>query len=112
MPVHDWTIVDDGTFHDFHTAWIGEIRTALNADLLPKGYYALAEQHTGHGIADILALHADPQPLPRPLPPPPCPKAAASSSPKRRPASDTGNASNKLRPSAGASPSATSAATA
>jgi hypothetical protein len=74
MPVHDWTIVDDGIFHDFHTAWIGEIRTALNANLLPKGYYALAEQHTGHGIADILALHADPQPLPKPLPPPPMPE--------------------------------------
>jgi hypothetical protein len=44
MPVHDWTRVDDGTFHAFHTLWISEIMKALNAGLLPKGYYALAEQ--------------------------------------------------------------------
>jgi len=68
VPVHDWTIVDDGVFHDFHTVWIAEIRTALNANLLPSGYYALAEQHTGYGIADILALHAKPE-EPHVLPP-------------------------------------------
>ena len=68
MPVHDWTIVDHGIFHDFHTVWIAEIRTALNANLLPKGYYALAEQHTGYAVADILTLHANPE-EPRPLPP-------------------------------------------
>jgi hypothetical protein len=70
MPVHDWTRVDDGIFHDFHTVWIGQIRTALNSGLLPNDYYALAEQHAGTSIADILTLHgssADPHPLP-PLP--------------------------------------------
>jgi hypothetical protein len=67
VPVHDWTLVEDGVFHDFHTVWIAEIRSALNANLLPKGYYALAEQHTGYGIADILTLHADPV-EPRALP--------------------------------------------
>lgn len=60
MPVHDWTRVEAGIFHDFHTAWIGEIRTALNGGLLPEGYYALAEQHAGRSIADILTLHAPP----------------------------------------------------
>ena len=29
MPVHDWTRVDAGTFHAFHTLWIGEIMKAL-----------------------------------------------------------------------------------
>ena len=29
MPVHDWTRVDDGTFHAFHTVWISEIMKAL-----------------------------------------------------------------------------------
>ena len=30
MPVHDWTRVEAGIFHDFHTAWIGLIRNTLN----------------------------------------------------------------------------------
>jgi hypothetical protein len=45
MPVHDWTLVDAAIFHDFHTVWSGAIRNALNHGLLPKGYYALAEQN-------------------------------------------------------------------
>lgn len=68
MPVHDWTLVEAGVFHDFHTVWIGMLRSALNEGLLPKGYYALAEQHLGRFITDILTLHADPEP-PRELPP-------------------------------------------
>lgn len=71
MPVHDWTLVEAGIFHDFHTVWIGAIRTALNGGLLPGGYYALAEQHFGRPITDVLTLHASPAnevPLP-PLPP-------------------------------------------
>jgi hypothetical protein len=60
MPLHDWTRVDAGIFHDFHTVWIAEIRSALNNGLLPPGYYALAEQHAGHFVTDILTLHAPP----------------------------------------------------
>ena len=60
MPLHDWTHVDAGIFHDFHVAWIAEIRKALNGGLLPEGYYALAEQHAGRAIADVLTLHASP----------------------------------------------------
>jgi hypothetical protein len=59
MPVHDWTRVEAGIFHDFHVAWIAEIRKALNGGLLPEGYYALAEQHAGQSIADVLTLHSD-----------------------------------------------------
>src|SRR5262245_65409977 len=44
MPVHDWSRIDAGIFHDFHHAWIEEIKRALNAGLLPVDYYALAEQ--------------------------------------------------------------------
>jgi len=44
MPVHDWTRVEAGIFHDFHHAWIEEIKRALNRGLLPPDYYALAEQ--------------------------------------------------------------------
>ncbi len=45
MPTHDWTKVEAGIFHDFHHAWIEEIKRALNGGLLPVVYYALAEQH-------------------------------------------------------------------
>jgi hypothetical protein len=62
MPVHDWTRVEAGIFHDFHTVWIGAIRNALNEGVLPQGYYALAEQHFGRPIADVLTLHASPPP--------------------------------------------------
>jgi hypothetical protein len=58
MPLHDWTRVDAGVFHDFHVAWIPEIRKVLNGGLLPEGYYAMAEQHAGRAIADLLTLHA------------------------------------------------------
>ena len=36
MPVHDWTRVEAGIFHDFHVAWLPEIRKALNGGLLPE----------------------------------------------------------------------------
>jgi hypothetical protein len=56
MPMHDWTRVDDGTYHDFHTAWIAELRKLLNRGTLPRGYYALAEQHAGEVGPDVLTL--------------------------------------------------------
>jgi hypothetical protein len=56
MPLHDWTRVDAGIFHDFHLAWIAELRRALNGGLLPPGYYALAEPVAGSGNPDVLAL--------------------------------------------------------
>jgi hypothetical protein len=70
MPVHDWTRVEAGIYHDFHVAWIAEIRKALNGGVLPNGYYALAEQHAGQSIADVLTLHAS---APRELPSTPAP---------------------------------------
>jgi hypothetical protein len=44
MPMHDWTKVDAGIYHDFHTSWIVEIRNALNRGVLPPDYYALVDQ--------------------------------------------------------------------
>ena len=64
MPVHDWTKVDAGTFHDFHTRWITHLTEALNGGLLPEGYYAMSEQYGGGIVADIMTLRA-------PLPPAP-----------------------------------------
>jgi hypothetical protein len=56
MPIHDWTRVSAGTWHDFHLAWIAEIRNALNDGLLPPGYYAQAEQIAGPLGPDVLTL--------------------------------------------------------
>ncbi len=65
MPMHDWTRVTAGIFHDFHTAWISAIRLALNAGLLPPEYYALAEQVAGDIGPDVLTLRA---PAPKGVP--------------------------------------------
>lgn len=56
MPVHDWTRVEAGIFHDFHQGWIIEIRNALNDGLLPNDFYALAEQVAEGPIPDVLTL--------------------------------------------------------
>jgi hypothetical protein len=66
MPVHDWTRVSDGTFHDFHYSWVLEIKRSLMRGLLPKGYYVMAEQFGGDvGAPDVLTLQTgDPNPAP------------------------------------------------
>jgi hypothetical protein len=56
MPVHDWTKVSAGIFHDFHLEWISAMKRRLNSGLLPAGYYALAEQVAGGREPDVLAL--------------------------------------------------------
>lgn len=56
MPMHDWTKVVSGVFHDFHQTWIIAIKEILNESLLPDGYYALAEQVAEGPIPDVLAL--------------------------------------------------------
>jgi Protein of unknown function (DUF4058) len=71
MPVHDWTRVEAGIFHALHTTWVGVIQNTLNEGVLPRGYYALAEQHAGRPITDVLTLHASPAPSAPPLPLPP-----------------------------------------
>jgi hypothetical protein len=56
MPIHDWTRVSAGTFHDFHHAWISELRRALNGGVLPEGFYAQAEQVATQVVPDVLTL--------------------------------------------------------
>jgi hypothetical protein len=56
MPTHDWSSVEAGIFHDFHHAWIEELKRALNRGLLPPDYYALAEQIAGGLGPDVLTL--------------------------------------------------------
>jgi hypothetical protein len=60
MPVHDWTRVDAGLFHDFHQGWIIALRNALNAGRLPPDYFALAEQSIRGSIPDVLTLRLSP----------------------------------------------------
>ena len=59
MPVHDWTRVNAGIFHDFHETWIIELKRALNGGILPADYYALAEQVAGSSAPDVLTLPID-----------------------------------------------------
>ena len=42
MPIHDWTRLEPGDFHDFHQCWVVEIRNALNGGLLPHDSRAWA----------------------------------------------------------------------
>lgn len=58
MPIHDWTRVGAGIFHDFHHEWISTIKRALNAGVLPPDYYALAEQIAGGLGPDVLTLES------------------------------------------------------
>jgi hypothetical protein len=62
MPVHDWTRVDAGPFHDFHQGWTVALRTALNAGVLPPDYFALVEQHIQDPVPDVLTKHLSPGP--------------------------------------------------
>jgi len=59
MPIHDWTRVAAGIFHDFHHEWISTIRRSLNAGLLPAEYYALAEQQAAGFGPDVLTLQTN-----------------------------------------------------
>lgn len=74
MPIHDWTSVDAGIFHDFDLSWIAEFQRALNSGLLPGGYDALAEQLTGKFGPDVPTLES--RSIGR-SPPSPNPRAAS-----------------------------------
>ena len=56
MPIHDWTRVDPNIYHHFHGRWIFAMADALDTGVLPKSYYALAEQVTRLMGPDVLTL--------------------------------------------------------
>ncbi len=60
MPVHDWSRVDAGLFHDFHQGWTIALRNALNTGGLPAEYFALVEQNIRGPIPDVLTLRLTP----------------------------------------------------
>lgn len=57
MPIHDWTRVPSGLFHDFHQTWSIHLKTALNSGILPKGLSALVEQRAVGREPDVLAVY-------------------------------------------------------
>jgi Protein of unknown function (DUF4058) len=67
MPMHDWTKVPAGLFHDFHQSWSIRIKDALNAGRLPKGVSALVEQRSGPLETDVLAVERRTRPQPSAL---------------------------------------------
>lgn len=64
MPIHDWTKVVAGNFHDFHQRWAIAISELLNEGVLPAPYYALAEQRAKGPEPDVLALEMTASPDP------------------------------------------------
>lgn len=64
MPVHDWTLVSSGTFHNFHFLWTAALANRLNAGILPAGFFAMAEQIVAGPEADVLMLRTRTQPEP------------------------------------------------
>ena len=60
MPMHDWTSVTPGTYHQFHVNWMVEIERSLNRGLLPSRFYASVEQVISddkrRSEPDVLAL--------------------------------------------------------
>jgi Protein of unknown function (DUF4058) len=65
MPMHDWTRVKSGTYHNFHMLWMANITNRLNAGLLPSGFFAMAEQIVGQPETDVVALQTGPRAKPR-----------------------------------------------
>ncbi len=61
MPIHDWKNAPAGLFHHFHQSWSCAICDSLNAGLLPKGYYALIEQHALEVVPDVMTLTRHPK---------------------------------------------------
>src|SRR5262249_30033485 len=56
MPMHDWSRVTAGTYHNFHLLWLAALANRLNAGVLPPGHFAMAEQRVGGPEADVLTL--------------------------------------------------------
>src|SRR5271156_4620235 len=64
MPMHDWTRVTAGTYHDFHCRWLADMTNRFNGGLLPDDHYAQMEQVMEGMTGDLLTLRMD-EPPPR-----------------------------------------------
>ena len=63
MPMHDWSKVKPGTYHNFHQLWTSCITNQLNTGILPLGCFAMAEQIIGGPEPDVVALKLFEDPL-------------------------------------------------
>ena len=55
MPVHDWSRVDAGIFHNLHLGWMVAISRAFNDGILPSDFYAMTEHFPARGDSDEMA---------------------------------------------------------
>lgn len=81
MPVHDWSKVEAGVFHDFHHELISAVKHTLNNGVLPADYYAMADQVVGPGHPDVIGLQRT---TPRPKAHGPDPGGAVAVAPAAR----------------------------
>ena len=58
MPMHDWTRVSAGTYHDFHNSWLIHLKEALNEGGLPDDYYAMTDQRVDNAEPDVVTYRA------------------------------------------------------
>ena len=58
MPIHDWTRVPAGGFHNFHQDWTIEIYRALNRGVLPPGYAAYTDLRVSGWEPDVIAVQS------------------------------------------------------
>jgi len=63
MPIHDWTRVSAGGFHDFHQDWTIEIRRSLNRGLLPPGYSAFTDLQGIGWEPDVVTIKSSAPPV-------------------------------------------------
>jgi hypothetical protein len=49
MPIHDWTRVEAGLFHDFHTVWVGATLREMPLFLRPDRYVNVPLEPTYQG---------------------------------------------------------------
>ncbi len=61
MPIHDWTRVPSGLYHDFHQSWSIRIKDALNSGPVPRSFSALVDQRYGVREADVLTVESLPR---------------------------------------------------
>jgi hypothetical protein len=55
MPIHDWSRVENASFHDFHQTWLTVLKMRMNTGLLPPGHFAHLERRMGPHQSDTLA---------------------------------------------------------
>src|SRR5215207_2457170 len=56
MPIHDWTRVSAGGYHNFHQDWTIEIYRALNRGVLPPGYEAHTDMRVMGYEPDVVGI--------------------------------------------------------